>query len=412
MERIHSLFLDAVAAALEDRQANWDDGVSLEELSQVMKLAKAHHMLPMVFEAVHSCHAASEMDFHSFRELQKATVLSVAAQAEKTEEFLQLYDWMRKQNLKPLVVKGLICRNLYPNSDYRHSGDEDVLCGQAAFKGCHRALIKWGMEPCDSSLESYEVSYRKDDSPLHIELHKTLFAANSDVFSDCNRLFEQAFDHPVEVEIQGITVATLEWSEHMLYLLIHAFKHFLHSGFGIRQVCDIVLFANAYGEKVDWKWVLARCRGLRADKFAAALFSIGEAYLGFSPERARYPQCWRCIQVDHLPLLEDLLQGGIYGSADRNRVHSSNMTLNAVAADKKGKPVKANLIRTVFPSAKSLEGRFTWLRRKPWLLPAAWCCRIFGYAKETASHPAGSAAEVIRTGSRRVELLRSYDIID
>ena len=93
-------------------------------------------------------------------------------------------------------------------------------------------------------------------------------------------------------------------------------------------------------------------------------------------------------------------------------VHSSNMTLHAVSADKKGKHGGGKVLKTIFPPAKNLAGRFPWLGRHPWLLPAAWICRIFGYLRETITRPAGSAADVIRTGSKRVELLRTYDIID
>ena len=412
MDRIHSLFMEAVGTALKRQQVGWDEEVSLEELSQVLALAREHHVLPLVFETVHSCPAASQLDLKTFRELQKATALSVMTQAAKSEEFLQLYTFLRERDLTPLVVKGLICRQLYPCPDYRHSGDEDVLCGKEAFQACHQALVAWGMKPSQSSMDSYEVSYRKEDSALHIELHKTLFATNSKVLSEYNHLFEHSLTHPVEVLVAGVPVATLEWSEHLLYLLLHAFKHFLHSGFGIRQVCDIVLFANAYGQQINWPWLQDRCRELRAEKFAAAIFRIGKEHLGFSPRQAHYPQGWEALSVDAQPLLEDLLQGGIYGSADRSRVHSSNMTLNAVASSKKGKAARKSILRTIFPDASNLEGRFPWLGRRPWLLPVAWCCRIFVYTRETISSPAGSAAEVIRTGSRRVELLRHYDIID
>ena len=88
------------------------------------------------------------------------------------------------------------------------------------------------------------------------------------------------------------------------------------------------------------------------------------------------------------------------------------MTLNAVAADKKGKKTNGNLLRTIFPPARNLEQRFPYLRRAPILLPVAWVSRIFGYAKETLTEPESAASEIIRTGSQRIELLRQYDIID
>lgn len=412
MEPIYELFLEAVRCALQDRQVNWTADVSPEQMSRVLSLAEQHHILPLVFEAIFACPAATNMDGVLFMQCKRTTVQSVLVQAMKTEEFLALNRHLRQHGITPVVVKGIICRNLYPRPDYRSSGDEDVLCGEHQFRACHSAMIDFGMEASASTLDSYEVPYRKDDSALYIELHKTLFTKESDIFSDCNRFFDDCFDRLIEVDIQGDPVATLNHTDHMLYLILHAFKHFLHAGFGIRQVCDMVLYANAFGSQIDWDYVQTKCRGLRADRFAAALFDIGEKHLAFSPEKAHYPYSWRHMEADGDALLADLLDGGIYGSSDLSRVHSSNMTLNAVSADKKGKKSKGNLLKTVFPPANKLEHRFPYLRRAPILLPVAWASRIFGYAKESLSEPESSASDIIRTGSQRIELLRQYDIID
>ena len=411
MDHTRALFLDAIRCALRDEAVAWDD-VPPDQLTQVLDLAKEHHVLPLIFEAVHSCPAATQADPQLIAACRRATVQAVMTQTMKTEEFLELYRHLRDHDVKPLVVKGLICRSLYPRPDCRFSGDEDVLCGDAQFLDCHKAMIGFGMEPCSSRLDSYEVPYRKEDSTLYIELHKTLFSQDSDVFNDCNRFFEDSFSRAVEVPIQGQPIWTMCPTDHMLYLIVHAFKHFLHSGFGIRQVCDMVLFAMRWGQDIDWRYIHEKCRSIRCDRFATALFRIGERHLDFDPEKAHYPHFWNEEPVDETALLEDLLDGGIYGSSDRSRVHSSNMTLNAVSDDKKGKKAKRSILRTVFPSAKSIEGRFPYLRRKPYLLPVAWTCRIFGYAKESITDPDSGASEVIRTGSKRIELLRHYDIID
>lgn len=411
METIYRLFLEAMKAALQDRAVKWGDEVSPEQMNTLLDLANEHHVLPMIFEAVYACPAAAAMDGTLFMQAKRATVQSVMTQALKTEEFLELNQHLRQNSVTPLVVKGIVCRNLYPRPDYRFSGDEDVLCGEHQFTACHEAMSDFGMEPTGPDLDSYEIPYR-NNSVLYIELHKTLFAQDSDIFGDCNHFFEDAFSQASEIFVNGEPVATLNPTDHMLYLILHAFKHFLHSGFGIRQVCDMVLFANAYGDQIDWTSVLKNCRSIRADRFAAALFRIGEKYLVFSPDQAHYPPVWREIPVDEIPLLEDLLYGGIYGGSDRSRIHSSNMTLNAVSADKKGKPSRGNLLKTIFPPARLLEIRFPYLHRMPFLLPVAWFCRIFGYIRETISKPASAAADVIRTGSQRIELLRHYDIID
>lgn len=409
MEREYTLFLQAVKAALYGQTADWGEEVTVRELELVLELSEEHHVLPMVFEAVYACPAMAKLDPARIAICRNCAIGTVSAQAIKTEDFLLLERQLQEKGLKPLVIKGIVCRELYPKPDCRYSGDEDVLCPEEDFKACQKALVEFGMEPCSDGLGDYEVPYRKEDSGLYIELHRTMFAADHPVFGECNRFFEDVFRRAVAVQVQGQPVLTMGHTDHMLYLIVHAFKHFLHSGFGIRQVCDMVLFANAYGDRIDWEYVMKQCGTVRADCFAAALFQIGESYLGFCPEKACYP---KGQPVDAQHLLEDLLRGGIYGSSSRSRVHSSNMTLNAVADHKKGKQAKRGIWRTVFPSAKSLEGRFPYLRKSPALLPVAWVSRIFDYAKESISDPRSGASEVIRTGEKRIALLREYHIID
>lgn len=411
MERQEALFLEAMKAALEDRTVDWDQQVSGEELKQVLTLAQMHHVLPMIFEAVYCCPGAAALDPELVDECRRATVHAVMGQAVKTEELIELYRHLCRRGVMPLVVKGLICRSLYPRPDYRDSGDEDVFCGEAAFAECQKAFVDFGMEPGHEDHDGYEIPFYKPEGLLYIELHKTLFDRHSEIFADCNRLFDRAFEHPESVTVNGVQIATLGWTDHMLYLILHALKHLLHSGFGIRQVCDMSLFANAYGDRIDWEYIRKICKEFRIEQFAAAVFAIGEKYLTFSPQKACYPESWRNLKVDPEPLLQDLLCGGIYGSADRSRVHSSNITLNAVQADKKGKQGH-KLLSVLFPPAKQLVGRFGWLRRNPWLLPVAWGLRGFGYLKEAMTRSDSSAAAVLRTGNKRVELLRQYDIID
>lgn len=111
-------------------------------------------------------------------------------------------------------------------------------------------------------------------------------------------------------------------------------------------------------------------------------------------------------------MLADLLDSGVFGDASMSRKHSSTMALNAVAADRRGRKAGGNVLRTLFPSRKALEGRYPFLRTKPWLLPVAWAQRIVHYAGERRGAGADNdAAESLRIGSERMELLRRYGII-
>jgi hypothetical protein len=273
-------------------------------------------------------------------------------------------------------------------------------------------MLDCGMEPMGRpDPDAYEVPYRKSGGMLYLELHKQLFPPQSEAYGDLNRFFAHVHETAVAEEVFGGTVCTLAPTEHLFYLICHAFKHFLHSGFGIRQVCDIVLFANRFGTQVDWQRVLENCRAIRAEKFAAAIFRIGSNYLVFDEEKAAWPADWREISVDVLPMLEDLLSAGVYGGASMNRKHSSNITLDAVAARKQGRKSRNALLLSAFPSASKLEGRYPYLKKHPYLLPVAWCSRILTYSGELRGSGEQDAAEALKIGNARIELLKTYDIL-
>lgn len=414
MDRLNQSFLDALKAALCNQNVDWGSPLSPQEWRSLFQLARIHSVLPLVYEAVYSCPAAQGLEPAVLQPFKTQAIQTAVLQTVKTQDFLQLEQSLEAAGVTPLVVKGLICRSLYPRPDLRPSSDEDILIPAGQFSACHAAMTAQGLEPLEpeQNMEAaHEVSYGKPGSPLHIELHKSLFPPESEAYGEFNRFFDGAFDRAVTETVHGVSVPTLGYTDHFFYLICHAFKHFLHSGFGIRQVCDIVLFANAHGSAIDWSAILKQCREIHAELFTAALLQIGRNYLNFDPEKACYPEEWRAIQVDAAPMLEDLLSGGIYGSADMSRRHSSNITLNAVTAGKKGKRSGAPILRTVFPSAKHLERRYPYLKRCPYLLPAAWIDRIFHYGKELKSGSSNRASDAIQIGNRRIELMKQYGII-
>ena len=395
-----------------NKKVDWSEELSPDEWLALFVQAEAHHVLPLIFEAVCGCAAAGRASEALFVRFRQRTVSQVVQQTVRTHDFLRLNEALRARGLRPLAVKGIICRALYPNPDCRPSGDEDVLIGREAFEACSRAMCEAGMESAGSASEasdSYEVPYRKPGSPLYIELHKELFSSDSEAYGDLNRFFEDALDNGVELEIQGTPVLTMEPTQHLLYLICHAFKHFMHSGFGIRQICDIALFARHYGESLRWDYLMDCCREIHAEYFALALFRIGRIRLGVDIE---LPAAWETMpesEVDELPLLEDVLAGGIYGSSSRGRLHSSTVTLDAVSADKRGRRATP-LLKSLFPSAKYLAGRYPYLKRYPALLPLAWAQRVLHYRREMAAAKTGRSSS-LEIGKARVALMRAYRII-
>lgn len=400
-------FLSILRVSLSGGQAQRFDSLTPEDWKSHFALAASHKILPLFAEGVYRVPGAQpELARHRSLIMQQVMI-----QTLKTDEFLSLYRAMGEAGIRPLVVKGIICRTLYPKPDLRISADEDLLVPPEQFDDACRVLEQQGLVCVSADTDAYELGYRKPDGTLYIELHRSLFGIADDVFGDWNRFFTDCFDRAATETIQHTPILTLEPTDHLFYLICHAMKHFLHSGFGIRQICDLSLFANAHGASLDWSRITAQCSQIRALDFTAAMFRIGEKYLTFDPEKAQYPSALGSRVVDELPMLEDLLSGGIYGSASMSRVHSSNITLEAASAGKAGQDAAPSLRTSLFPDAKKLETGYPYLKKHPWMLPAAWGQRLVKYGLELSRTGDSSALEAVKIGARRVELLRQYGII-
>lgn len=400
MDATSALFFSILRSGLRGRRAPVEAPLTAGQWDELYHLAQIHHMEPILLQALHGTPA---LDPGVTAGARSGVRRQVMLQAIRTAEFRELARRLEDAGIPFLVVKGIVCRQLWPDPDHRPSGDEDLLIDPAQYEACHRILTDFGMtttEPDPASV--YEVPYRKAGSPLYIELHKSLFPPESEAYGDWNGFFADPFGPAIHVEVQGQQLPTMHPTDHMTYLLLHAFKHFLHSGFGVRQVCDILLFAERYGGLIDWERVHGSCRAVRAEKFAAGIFRIGQRHLGFAP-LGGWPD------LDEGPLLEDILCAGVYGRAEASRQHSSAITLEAVSSGKQARRAKNPLLLSAFPPANALEGRYPWLKGRHFLLPAAWACRMYGYLREKRS---GESTAALKLGSERIELLRQYGVVD
>ena len=415
MKTVNQLFLEALKASLENRKLTWDFELSDDSWRSFFALAESHKVLPMIFDAVCRCPSARRADPQLMQEMKQRSIAGMMHQIRKTSEFLNIYRQFAFHGIQPLVVKGLICRELYPNPDFRISSDEDILVPAEQFEKSIQILQECGLHPTieRTDVENLdEIGFIAKEGVSYIELHKSLFPKDSDAYGDLNNYFVDCFENAPSLKVQGTEIRTLEPTMHLFYLICHAFKHFLHSGFGLRQVCDITMFANAYGKEIDWQMLFNQCREIRADKFMAALFKIGKKYLTFDFAKACYSKQWQEIEIDEEELLLELLQSGIYGGSSMSRRHSAKMTLEAAASMKKGKKRGNTVLSMVFPPAKTLESRYTYLKERPYLLPLAWTSRILKYQKETKTIANNSVAETIKIGNERIELLKRYGIIE
>lgn len=417
-------FLKLINNSIENKSNDTEDSLSIGDSEALMSLAAKQNVSSLIYDALRNSGYLDGVSQKSRVNLKNNVLESVIRQITQTNEFLTLLLHAQKQGLDPIVIKGIVCRSLYPIPCLRPSVDEDIFVPAEDTEKYHEFLLSEGLFADDAGLtadereKTYEFSYHRENSPTYIELHKNLFDPNSKVFGKLNDLFEGMTDRTVRIQVEDVSVRTLASTDHLLFLILHAYKHFLYSGVGIRPICDIGLFAECYACEIDWQGIREKLVSVNAFYYAKALLRIIQLYLLPEAVFFTYIKSWNIEKIDVEPLLEDTMSSGIHGASSMTRLHSSNMTLHAAGKSGRREGAFQAVRHSVFLPLRELQEHYGYLKKAPFLLPAAWAHRVIRYFMDTRKKNAGletdnsSVLASIRLGRARIQLLRKYRIIE
>lgn len=413
------IFMDAVKGALGTDGENIEININKkEQLIEVLNMAREQSMLPIVGDFI-----AGTNSYERFQKeiapYKRQTILLMISQTQRTSFFFEIYKKLLQNEIKPVVVKGIVLRNLYPKPDCRYSNDEDLLINKDDFMKCHEILKKEGFI-CENDVENmdkkkipYEVAYYNSITKVRIEIHTDLLPSDNNAFKGLNNRFKKAMDKAEKRDVGTGWVWTLNETDHFLFLLSHSYKHFIYCGFGVRQLCDLLMFAKKYNSLINWDYVETVAQENRLYRFLINLFDIGDRYLGFNcseiPLKDR-----QLIVADSENLLVDMLDSGTFGKSSMGRIHSSKITMSA--ADKgfseENKKVRLSVKSSLFPPKSYMKQKYQYLQKRSYLLPVAYCHRIIRYLKQRKTQSRYSKEiDSIAMGKKRMELMRQYGVL-
>ncbi len=405
---VSEALLNCISAALDGRECALT--LAPDDWTALLRLAGEQKLLPLVYAAVRGTPGFAAVPEAVRAAARRQTMREAAAQTVHTEAFLRLYQALRAEGLAPVVVKGIVCRALYPQPELRPSSDEDLYLTAAEMPRFHAVLLRAGFvltEPERDYRSAHEARYVHPDTGLVVEGHWALFPTEYAVYAALNVQLPNLMQRAQDWESGGVTLRVPDVCDHLIFLLLHAFKHFISSGVGVRQLCDIALWMRRFGAQIDWQRVRAALRATHSEGFAAAVIDAGVHWFGLERAAAHIPPDWETLES--AALLADALSGGVYGSADSTRRHSCTITIYAADRAHRGGTGRASLCAALFPGREVMAGWYPYVARCPALLPAAWAQRIWRYLRTRGKHT--GAQDSLRVGAQRVELLRQYRVL-
>ena len=334
-------------------------------------------------------------------------LLMVGQQIKRTDEFLQLYQDFLKEDLHPIVMKGIICRQLYGKSaEQRPSGDEDIYVRKDEFFKVKDVLEARGYvcefeEVTEAQLDVLqEITFSEKESGLVIEVHTNVMGHDNEMRTQMGKYFCDAFERMRTVAIRGVSLATMSHTDHFLYLILHAFRHFAASGVGIRQMLDILLYHETFGSEIDWETVKEVLKVNHALEYYGDLQAIGMQYWNF-----KFEVLFNTCSPEEL--LEDMLSLGVFGKGDVTDALAGR--INVSTMDQKNSRIRI-LLRAGFPSVDFFVNDAPYLKEKPWMLPVEWIKRWGRFLEKAKNYEGNLMLEGLQKSTKRRKLLGKYGL--
>lgn len=325
--------------------------------------------------------------------MKKQCLSEISMYSRRAEQMKVLVNKMDEQGIDHLLFKGFIVREYYTVPELRTFGDIDFVIRKEDRKKCDELMKELGYEPHDDWEPVY--SYLKGTE--YYEIHTDVMEIDVSDKADYKSYYSHIWEHTVPSTLTNKSHSYEFTPEfHFLYMLTHIAKHISNSGAGIRMYLDIAFFVKHFGDSIDWKWISKELAKLKFQDFANITLTAVEQWFGVkSPLPLK-----KIPEVTMEDFLNFTIEGGVYGKhgRDRNVVYLKQQNRNEEKISK-----FKTLMFHIFPPVSSMKFRYSYLQKRPWLLPIAWVHRVFDnraswkrYAQHTKGIMTADTSEAVR----------------
>lgn len=348
MEKMAEYLAELVLAGLEGRTPKgMPEGICVEE---IVKISGENHMDYLLLGALLRTEGLSEEEKDVLREKVLGSMLFTGLQLQ---ELKNLEEHMEKAKIPCQPMKGARMKFYYPSPFLREMSDIDILIHEDFMEQAVEELLRMGYA-LQQKVKHHDIYYKAPG--IVVEAHRAMYDRTVDerqyaYFSDLSRA----------VRRKGfLYVYDFEAEDFYIYMIAHMAKHFYKRGCGIRNLVDIYVFRERFGEEMDASYLEKQFAALGLSAFTEHMEKLTDIWLRGEGWDEFYRQ------------LFDYMQGcGIYGK-DENGIWNRFC--------EEGESSPESLKRWYhFPPYRYMVTYYPWLTKNPVigrvLLPVAWGVR-------------------------------------
>ena len=343
MNNVSKQLISLVSSALNNSIVELYPQCDWQEL---YNLSSAQDICSLIADQIRNIDAVPKNIKKKFEEAQ---YINICRETNQDYYIKRILNDFEENKINNMVIKGYILKNMYPSSLQRSMCDIDILINPDDYEKINSIMLKNGFTQYTESNHEYIYIIAPY---VTVELHKKIVPDyNHDLYKYYKNIWEKAkllsgTKHRYE----------LSFEDFYIYTIVHAAKHYINGGIGIRHIADIyVLIKNIKFKKADSLYIKKELETLELTIFEKIIHALSESWFGGADKTEQT-----------LEMGEYVLSGGIFGNAEyksasvvyRQSENKSYVFAKICAAWK-----------MIFPPRKTLELRYNILKSRPILYP-------------------------------------------
>ncbi|MGN9161727.1 nucleotidyltransferase domain-containing protein [Clostridium sulfidigenes] len=367
MDNTQSQFIELLSHSIRGKttyrlsnNVNWD---------KILTIAQLHKVEGIIYSSLSKKDMISQLDCEVLKKLQISVFHTGTKQLRNIYNLAKIFSRFDDEEIPVIVLKGLVVRNFYPHPEQRDMNDADILVHKEDLEKVKCILLEMGYSQLEDHVASHHIVFYHYSFPI-IEVHWHIVKRDG-FSSDINKFEEDIWNNSIKVNVGDSEVRSLCYEDLALHLCMHMASHLAANGFGLRQLCDLVLLVENKGNEISWISFLDKSREYGFDKFNIIIFLLCNRLF-----HMKVPNELINIKLDQEKyinlLIDEILKGGVYGKKDVLNSFSNQIAFNYECKDNNATlgAIK-RYIRFMFPRVEYMSDKYNYAKRYRILIPIA-----------------------------------------
>lgn len=227
---------------------------------------------------------------------------------------------LQENNITSVVLKGVTVGALYPVPELRKSGDVDLLLmNPNDLERAKTVFLGVGLKVKPEQTALHHVCFFTPEG-IEIELHTMLAEPfDNEKTNECLRkILKEADGKTEKKQIMGVELPVLTESYYGFELLLHMLQHFLRSGFGLKLLCDWVLYWQQERTEQEKSAYLSLVERMGVKGFSDVVTMVCVRFLGLEEEKIRFMNCME--ECPAKEFMREILDAEEFGKSGKERM--------------------------------------------------------------------------------------------